>query len=118
MRRSLSVPCSLVSRPNLHQPALPRTRRLRLRRPPMVDVTDPVHAPYRAIRRATLGGEKLPLHVGRCVLANRNPRVPALLAAVVHQPVLADIQVPRPRPAPPLVRPPLRNRSLKLVELR
>ena len=48
----------------------------------------------------------------------RNARIPALLAAIVHQPVLADVQVARPRPAPPVVRPPLHNRFLKLVELR
>ena len=32
----------------------------------------------------------------------------------MHQPVLADIQVPRPRPAPPVIRPALRNRFLNI----
>jgi hypothetical protein len=82
---------SLVARMNLHQPTLPRANRAGLRSPPVVDMADPVHAPNRAIRRAALCRQKLPLHIRRRIVRNRHARIPALLAAIVHQPVFAYI---------------------------
>jgi len=109
----------LVSRLDIHQhrrlgPMAARRNRLGLRRAPMVDVADPVYAADGAVGRAALGGQKLPLHIGRGVIGNRHARIAALLAAIVDQPVLADIQIARTCAATPVVGPPLRNRLLNL----
>src|SRR5260370_20815242 len=106
---------------NLHQL---RTRTLRrsgagkrrLRSPPVVDIAHLVHTTNRAVRSTRLLRQELPLHIHRPVLPQRNPRIPALLRAVMHQPKLTDVQIPSTRPAAPVVRLPVRNRLLKVIE--
>src|SRR6202045_1337700 len=61
-----------------------------------------VHARNRALRRAKLLGRVLAMAHLRRVLGKRNPRIYALLRAPVHQPVFANVQVPRARTAAPL----------------
>src|ERR1700743_291940 len=95
-----------------------RRDRSRLRRAPMVDVAHLMHAADGAVRRAGLRGKELPLHVLGSVFAQRNARKTALLRAVMHEAVFADVEVARTRPAAPVVRQALRNRLLKLIEAR
>src|ERR1019366_8670585 len=87
-----------------------------LRRAPVVDVADLVNATDGAIRRAGFSGDELALHIRGRVLLNRHARESALLATVVNQPVLADVEIARTGTATPLVRATLRNRLLKCVE--
>ena len=89
-----------------------------LRRAPVVDVADAVDAADGAVGRAAFGGQELALHVGGGVFGDRHAGVAALLGAVVHQAVLADVEVARTGAAAPVVGPPLRDRFLELVELR
>ena len=77
-----------------------------------------MHAAHRAVRRAALLRQKLPLQIRLRVLRQRHPRIPALLRAVMHQPVLADVQEPRPRAAPPVIRLAVRNVLLEVIEPR
>ena len=84
----------------------------------MVDIAHLVHATDRAVRRAALLRQELPLHIRRHVARQRNPRIPALLGAIVHQPELADVQIPPARPAAPVIRLPVRDRLLKVIEPR
>src|SRR5207302_5694500 len=49
------------------------------------------------------------------VLLQRNRRIAALLRAVMHQAVLADVQVASPRPASPVVGPTLSDVVLKVI---
>ena len=64
-----------------------------LRRTPKIHEGRLVDAAHRAIRRAIFLGSEFVLHVFRGVLRQRNPGKAALLRAVMHQPVLADIEV-------------------------
>src|ERR1700683_123972 len=74
-----------------------------LRHAPGVHRRYAVHAADRAVRRARLRrGELAPEIVDRIRL-ERHTRGPALLRAVVHQPALADVQIPSARAAPPVV---------------
>src|SRR5262245_59550998 len=57
-----------------------------------------------AVRRARLRRRELALDVLDGVVLQRNSRVAALLRAVVHEPLLADVEVARARAAAPVVR--------------
>src|ERR1700733_8330462 len=95
-----------------------RRHRRSLRRAPMIDVTHLVHAADRAARRAALLRQKLTLYICGLIPSQRYSGIPALLAAVVHQPVLADVQIPPPRSTTPVVRLPIGDRLLKVIEPR
>src|ERR1700761_7769108 len=106
---------------NLHQLAIarsPRRHRRGLRRAPVIDVAHLMHTTNRAARSAALLRQKLPFHISCLVLRQRYRRIPTLLAAIVHQTVLADIQVPPARPASPVVRLPIGDRLLEVIEPR
>src|SRR6185437_7831608 len=74
-----------------------------LRRAPVIDVADLVNATDRAVGRAAFSGDKLALHVGAGVFRNGHARRSALLRTVVHQPVLADVEIARTGAAAPVV---------------
>src|SRR5215469_2534658 len=105
---------------DLHQLAGLGGWRLRRRRPlritPKVKDGYLVHARNGAVRRARLLGEILAPHVLPGVLLKRNAGITALLGAVVHQAVLADVEITRPCPAAPLVGTSERNVVLKPVD--
>jgi len=82
----------------------------------VVDIAHLMHATDRAVRRAALLRQELPLHIRRHVSRQWNPRIPTLLAAIVHQPKLADVQIPSTRSAAPVVRLPIGNRLLEVIE--
>src|ERR1700733_10366966 len=63
-----------------------------LRRPPVIDVGDLVHAGDSAVRGTGFLGEVFALQVGFGVLRERNPWIAALLRAIVHQPVFTNVQ--------------------------
>src|ERR1019366_463351 len=90
----------------------------RLRSPPVVDVAHLVHATDGAVRRATLLGQELTLHVRPAVLSQWNARIATLLRAVMHQPELADVEITPASAAPPVIRLPVGDRFLKMVEPR
>src|SRR5208282_2455402 len=77
-----------------------------------------VHARYRAMRRARLLGMELAAHIGKRVFLQRNGRIAALLRAVMHQPVLANIEVARSGSTAPLIRTAQRNVVLKGIHAR
>src|SRR5690606_24885613 len=88
--------------------ALARVRRRgrvqRLLAAPLVGHAGAVHAADRAVRRALLRGVELARDVFARVARERDAGRAALLRAVVHEPVLADVQVPRAGAALPVVR--------------
>ena len=90
----------------------------RLRSPPVVDVAHLVHATDGAVRRATLLGQELTLHVRPAVLSQWNARIATLWRAVMHQPELADVEITRTRATAPFVRLPFRDAVLKPIEAR
>src|SRR5215469_17828116 len=63
-----------------------------------------MHAGNRAMRRARFLRKKLAADIISGVLRQWNPGITALLRAVVHQPVLTDVEKARTRAAAPLVR--------------
>ena len=75
-----------------------------LRRPPEIHRRHAVHAADRAVRRARLRRRELAADVVDGVALERHARIAALLRAVVHQAVLADVEVARAGAAAPLVR--------------
>src|SRR5271154_942414 len=85
---------------------------------PVIDIAHLVHAADSAVRSAGLLGQELPLHIRRHVTRERDPRIPALLRAIVHQPELADVQIPPARPATPVICLPVGNSLLKMIEPR
>ena len=89
-----------------------------MRGAPVVYVADFMDTADGAVRRAAFRGEELALDVIGSVVGKRNAWVAALLAAVVHQAVLADVQVTRAGAAAPIVGFPLGNGGLKVVESR
>src|SRR5215469_15198554 len=95
-----------------------RHRLQRLRRAPVVEHADLLYAGNRAQRRAVLFRVELAVPHFRRVLFERYPRIPALLRTPVHQPILANIQIARARPASPAVGFPARHVMLKTVESR
>src|SRR5580658_2341934 len=84
----------------------------------MVDVAHLMHTANRTARRTALLCQKLPLHIGSLIPRQRHPWIPALLAAIVHQPVLADIQISPTRATAPVIRLPVGNRLLEMIEPR
>src|SRR4029077_14397192 len=82
---------------------------LGLRSAPVIDVGSLVYARHRAVRCAALLGEKFAANVFHRVVLQRCAGKSALLRAVVHQPVFADVYVTRARAASPLVRLAMRN---------
>src|SRR5580765_7838638 len=85
---------------------------------PEIEVRDVVNAGYSAVGRAALFGDVFAANVLDRVFVQRLRRIAALLRAIVHEPVLADIQVARAGAALPLVRPPIRDRILEEVQAR
>src|SRR5262245_43875970 len=117
--RNLSSTCRLLS--DLYQIVRGRSRRHRhwlevLRVAPVVQDPDLLYARHRAPRPAELIREVFAMPHFRRVLRKRNPRVPALLGAPVHQPVLANVQVTRTRAAAPLMLLAARYAVLKIIE--
>src|SRR5689334_11676789 len=89
-----------------------------LRSAPVVDVADLVHAADGAARAAGLLCQELALYIGGGVLRQRSRGEAALLAAVVHQTVFADVEIASTGAAAPVVGLAVRNRFLKVVEAR
>src|SRR5262245_2584612 len=93
---------------DLHQ--LVRSRRLcacsgrPLRIAPSIKDRNLVHARDGAVWRAGFFGEVFAADILDGVLLERNRGVAALLRAVVHQAILADVKISRPCAAAPLVR--------------
>src|SRR6187402_1085203 len=77
-----------------------------------------MHATDGAVRSAALFGEELPLYICSGVLRQGRSRVSALLRTVVHQTVLADVEVTSTRAATPVIRHTVGNLLLKSVEAR
>jgi len=75
-----------------------------LRRSPAIDIRHLMHARDGAMWGATFFREELAPDVGNGILLQRDGGIAALLRTVVHQPVLANVEVPRSRAAAPLVR--------------
>src|SRR5271169_5690655 len=73
-------------------------------------------ATNRAVRRAGLFGEEFALEVGLGVLGQWHAGEAALLRAVVHQAVLADVEVARSGTAAPVVGLSVSDGFLELVE--
>src|ERR1019366_4893552 len=97
----LSDNCYLLL--DVHQSARRLGRRRRsLRRAPGIEDRYLVHARYRAMRRARLLRMELTAYIGKRVFLQRNARIPALLRPVMHQPVLANVEVARPGATTPL----------------
>src|SRR5262249_29748487 len=75
-----------------------------LRASPEIHRRDAVHAADGAVRRARLRRAELAADVVDGIGFEGNGRIAPLLGAVVHQAVLADIEVTRAGPAAPFVR--------------
>src|ERR1039457_3527836 len=80
------IHAALLPALNLHQRRClgrvsARRNRAGLRRSPVVDVADPVHAANGAVRRAAFGGHELPFYIGGGVVGERHARISALLGA-------------------------------------
>src|SRR6185312_6645612 len=75
-----------------------------------------MHAGNGAVGRAGFLREKLAVDITNRVLSQRCPRIAALLRAVMHQAVLADIQVAGSSAAAPVVRTAQSNVVLELVK--
>src|SRR4030095_4943135 len=89
-----------------------------LRVAPIVQNPNLLNAGHRAPRPAILLCQILPLAHLRSVVRQRYPRIATLLRAPVHQPVLANVQIPRAGSAAPAVFFPARHAVLKVVEAR
>ena len=103
--------------PNLHQVAC-RTRRSAAASadPPIVQYPHLLHAAHRAPWRASFMRVEFPMAHLRRVFFQRHARIPALLRAPMHQPIFANVQIPRSRAALPIVLPASRHIVLKIVE--
>ena len=77
-----------------------------------------MHARNCAVRGAAFLGKKFALATLQRVIGERYAWVAALLRAVMHQAVFADVEVARTRAAPPVVFEALRNIALKFVNAR
>src|SRR5688500_9739841 len=75
---------------------------LALRLAPEIHRRYAMHAPDRAERRTPLGRHELPPDVRQRVGSQRHAGVSPLLRAPVHEPVFADVEVPRAGPAVPV----------------
>src|SRR6185437_16078956 len=79
------------------------SRRGMLRGAPAVNCGNLVDAGDGAMRRAGFFRKEFAANIGDRIFFQRDARISALLRAVVHQPVLADVQVPRACSATPIV---------------
>src|ERR1700685_593439 len=77
-----------------------------------------MHARNRAVGRASFFRKKFAANVVARITGQRHARIPALLRAVMHQPVFANIEISRTGAASPLVGQALRNVVLKSVDAR
>ena len=93
-----------------------RSRCRVLRRSPRIEDRYLVHARDRAVRGAAFFGDILPAQIFARVLLQRNPRIASLLRAVMHQTVLADVQVTRSRAASPIIWHAFGNVVLKCID--
>ena len=71
---------------------------------PGVEDRNLMDARNRAVRRAGFFRQIFTADVGNGVLLQRDPRVAALLRAIMHEPVFTDVQIARAGAATPLVR--------------
>src|SRR5271166_203053 len=74
-----------------------------LRRTPEIDGGNLMNAGNRAVGSAAFLRQKFAPKVGLAVLLKGNARIAALLRTVVHQPVLANVQIARAGAAAPIV---------------
>ena len=105
---------------DLNQIARRGSRRLPrncLRSAPEIHVRGVVHARHRTAGRAGFLGDKLAPYVVDRVFIERLSGVAALLRAVMHQPVLAYIEVAGAGPAAPVVLPAVRDIILEKIQL-
>ena len=77
-----------------------------------------MHTRDSAVRRARFLGVVLALYICERVLRNRDAWIAALLRAVMHQTVFADVEVTRACTAAPLVRLAVGQVVLELVDAR
>src|SRR5580658_2068803 len=77
-----------------------------------------MHAGYRTTRSAALLGEKFAVALLIGILRQRNAGVAALLRAVMHQTVLADVKIARAGATSPVVLQPLSDIVLELIDAR
>ena len=90
-----------------------------LRRSPRIEDRDLMHAlTHGAVGRTWLLGIKLAPQIADRIFLQRNSRISALLRAVMHQAILANVEITRPGAAPPLIRPPQRDIVLKGINAR
>src|SRR5438046_226228 len=105
---------------NLYE--LTRSRFSHRRRPlpssPSIKNRNLVHTRHCAMRRARLLGQIFAPDVLDGVFLQWNRGIATLLRAVVHQPILANIEIACSRPAAPLVRTPKSNVVLKRIDSR
>src|SRR5271168_1519727 len=87
-----------------------------LRRAPAVEDRNLMHAGNRAMRRAAFFGEVFAAHVVARIGRQRHSGIAALLGAVVHQSVFADIEIARARATAPVVGQALRDVVLEGVD--
>src|SRR5258706_5894639 len=88
-----------------------------LRSSPMIDIRDLVDATHRAVRCARFCSVELPHHIGLGVICQRFARISALLRTVVHQPVLAYIEIAGAGAAAPVIRLAVGDVFLEVIEL-
>src|SRR5579863_5754335 len=86
-----------------------------LRRAPGIEDRNLMHARYGAVRRAGFLGEEFAAQVVASVGFERNAGIAALLRAVMHQPIFANVEIPPARAAAPVVGLALCNVVLKSV---
>ena len=109
-------PCSLVA--DLYEAAVARGDFAGLRGAPVVNVADAVDAADSAVGRAGLCRQKLALDVCGGVVGQWHAGVAALLAAIVHQAVFADVEVARAGAAAPVIGQAFDDGFLEVIELR
>ena len=84
----------------------------------MVHIGNLVHTGDGATGGATFLGQKLAADIGYGVLFQRNSGIPALLGTVVHQSVLADVEIASAGAAAPVIRLAIGNVVLEPVHSR
>src|SRR5580704_18308595 len=62
-----------------------------------------MHARYGAMRSTRLLRLELAAYIRNCVFLQRNPRIAALLRAVMHQAILANVEIARSSATAPLI---------------
>jgi hypothetical protein len=100
----------------LDQLATTGGHRAGLGRAPVVYVADFMDTADGAVRGTAFGGQEFALNVNRGVVGKRDARITPLLAAIVHQAVLANVEVTGARPATPVVGAALGDGGLEVVE--